>query len=222
MKITDRIKKLKKLVGSNIRYTYSDEFFTPIGFSSKIIGFQIEGLYDINLIVKCEGILNPLNTIKKYKVYKIIKLPLVKSYMGKHVFPVYQCIDQNVKTIFVTKNDVDSSLLKNSDYSLIEEIEEIKKKLKVNISVKKNFVCDDEFKTMCKIFKLSKEEGISLKEIGLSPYGWRNNLDETHIFDPNFFSLDIIYQINTDIEKLEELEIYQGLLKITKIRTQNL
>lgn len=222
MKITDRIKKLKKLVGSSIKYSYSDEFFTPNSNSSKIIGFQIESLYDISLIVKCEGVINPLNTLKKYNAFKIIKLPLIKSYMGKYVFPVYNCIDQSVKTIFVTKNDIDSSLLKNSDYSLIDELEEAKKRLKLNISVKRNFVCDDEDKVMCKIFKLSKQECEMLKAIGLTPYGWRNTLAETHIFDPNFFNLDTIYQINSDVEKLEEIEVYQGLLKITKTRTQNL
>lgn len=218
MRITDRIKKLKKLIGSEIKYSYSDEFFTPKTSTSKIIGLQIDGLYDINLIVKCEGIVNPLNTIKRYEVFKIIKLPLIKMYMGKYLFPVYNCIDQNVKTIFITKNDIDSSLLKNFDNDIIDTIEDIKQKLKINISVKKNFICDNENKTMQKMFKINEQELSELKRLGLSLYGWRNTLDETYIFDVCYFNLDIVYDINCNIEQLEELEIYSGLLKLSKTK----
>lgn len=182
------------------------------------MGIQIDGLYDISLIVRCDGVISPLNTVKRFDAFKIVKLPLIKMYMGKHIFPVYNCIDQNVKTVFITKNDIDSSLLKNSDYDVIPELEEIKSKLRINISVKKNFVCDNEDKITQKMFKISQQELEELKKIGLTPYGWRNSLAETHIFDVSYFDLDVIYQINSDVEKLEEIEIYAGLLKLSKSR----
>lgn len=218
MKITERIKKIEKLVGSDISYFYSDEFFVPKSLQSKIIGIQINGLFDISLIVKCDGVINPLSTVKSYETFKIVKLPLIKFHMGKYVFPQYGCIGQSIKSIFITKNDIDSSLLKDSEYSLIEEIEEQMKQMKLNLNIKKNFVCDNDLKTMMKMYKLELAEATNLKELGLTPYGWRNTLDETYIFDPSYFNLEVVHEINTLTEKIEELEIYSGLLKLSMER----
>lgn len=218
MKITERIKKIRKLIGSDIYYFHSDEFFTPKIMTSKIIGLEINNIFDINLIVVNEGVISPLNSTKNYDVFKVIKLPLIKLSLGKHVFPQYGCVAQNVKSIFITKNDIDSSLLKDSDYDMIDNLKEINKKMKVNVIIKKNFVCEDEIRSMCKMFKISSDEARELREIGLSPYGWRNTLSETVIFNPSYFNLDIVHDINMLTEKIEEIEIYLGLLKLSKKR----
>ena len=220
MRITERIKKIKKLIGSEIAYSHSDEFFTPKSQYSEIIGIQINDLFDLNIIVKCDGTLNPLGTLKKFDVFKILKLPLVKYHMGKYQFPMYNCVNQSMKSVFITKNDIDSSLLKDSQYDLFVEMEKQIQKYKLNIAVKKNFVCDNDVKVISRIFKVTNEEAILLKDMGLTPFGWRNTLDETHVFNPDYFNLDVIHDINSSIDKMEELMIYSGLLKLSKQKLQ--
>lgn len=216
MRISERLKKIKKSVGSNILYQYSDEYFTQIAPTAEIIGIHVYNLYNIQLIVKCDGMLSPLNTTKKYKVSKIINLPLIKVHLGKMLFPQYNYADFTVKTVFVTKNDIDSSLIKNADFGLIEEMDEIISAQKINLAVKKAFVCDDFVSVVKRMLNISVEEAKVLVSIGMTPYGWRNSLDETNIFDPRLFDTDVIHDINCIHENLEELHIYSGLLKLSE------
>lgn len=216
MRITARLRKIKKMIGSEVVYTYQDEFFTPVKPTSTIVGVHVFSLYDIRLIVEMEGIVSPMNTTKKYTVTRMESVPLIKILLGKMVFPVYQCLNQKSKTVFIAKNDIDSSLIKDSDYSYLEKMEKTLNNLKKNINVKKNFICNDPISAIHKIFGVSKEEAKMLKEIGLTPFGWRTNLDETFIFDPRLFDPDIVHEISDAVEQTEKLSIYLGLLKLSK------
>lgn len=216
MRITDRLKKIKKLIGSEVIHSYQDEFFTPTKQTAKILDVHVFSLYDIQLLVEIEGVLSPLNTTKKYKVTRLENIPLIKIHLGKMSFPIYQCLNQKTKTIFVSKNDIDSSLIKDTCYSHIEDMEKSLIGLKTNISVKKNFLTDNPLRAIIKIYKVTEVEARTLRDIGLTPFGWRTNIDETFVFDPRFFNHDIVYDIVDSSEQAEKLSIYIGLLKLSK------
>ena len=217
MKVTDRIKKIKKLKGDQIKVSFNDEYFTQIGETAEIIDLNIVDLFNIELVVKIKGILRPLGKIKDLTVFREEKLPLVKKSNGAVTYFNYECNNIGVKNIFFTKNDYDSSLIKEWNEEDLSEMEEILRKLKLNVNVKKNFISYSPTKELQKLYSCTAEEAQNLLTIGLTPFGWRNNLDDL-FFISEYFDEDIVYEINNAKKKIEELIITIGIIKLTKER----
>ena len=216
MKISDRLRRLKKVMGSKIKHTITPYAgFTQNDEYCELLHIDVSGIYDISLVVKSEGVLYLPEEDDLYDMFIIERIPLVAKHSGRTWWHTYESKHSTVKNVFFTASDHNTSLLTKFDPAMIPILEEELEKLELNINL-----------------QLSLSTGSSSLSNMMKEYGF--NKDICNKFIVNDGNINAIRSISGDdyylgkgspdkllsiadlIHNREEMSIQLGLMKMSK------
>ena len=217
MKLSERIKRTKKLVGSDIIVNTSAASFVQSGNSAKILKIEIEDIFNINLVVKSSGTIYVPEIDDDIFVDNVARIPIVNKSSGRVWYHTYECNNHSVKNIFFTENDYNSSLLKGFDENMVSELEVELEKINKNIILQQKFFnVNNSPVSIASTFTLDENTANRLFVDGLSTNGYRNIDGEMYYL--NLADNKAIFDLNSLFNKKEEIVTQIGLMNLTRER----
>ena len=217
MKLSERIKRTKKLVGSDIIVNTSAASFVQSGNSAKILKIEIEDIFNINLVVKSSGTIYVPEIDDDIFVDNVARIPIVNKSSGRVWYHTYECNNPSVKNIFFTENDYNSSLLKGFDENMVSELEVELEKINKNIILQQKFFnVNNSPVSIASTFTLDENTANRLFVDGLSTNGYRNIDGEMYYL--NLADNKAIFDLNSLFNEKEEIVTQIGLMNLTRER----
>jgi hypothetical protein len=219
MKIQDRVKKIRKMVGVELRHKISpirkgNNVFTQSGDTSLLVGVVIYSLYDIRLIIHINGSLYVESEDDEFVCNHITEIPLVSKKNGVVKFHQVKTHKNNIKVVFVNSDDYKQSETL-VERSVVDMMSKTLKKLDHNIYIQKR--CIMEISSMDIFDKVSGAYGFddaTTKDLiicGLTDIGWNNTAP---IFNTANVSKDFMLNYRKLIMQKETLTFNLGMAKL--------
>ena len=217
MKIHERIRKIKRAIGSNITYDVSSSIFKQSGATGEILRLEINDLYNIDLVVKFKGEIEPPFMLRSLVVEHIVSLPLVKSRESRIWFSTYETDNDKLKNVFFSLNDYNSSLLKEYDEDVVDNMKAHIRKLDLNIKVQRKAIKERPIESIANKFNTTMEKAVLLHRMGVTVNGWKHHQEEMY-YSKTMTSEEMQNNLQNNIIHREELTMFVGLMELTKKR----